>query len=80
MSNYNLERIVPSQWRNYKLIRIEALKTTPELFGSTYEKEASYREEDGRIMMLQKQQIKNLVLNTHILRTPFGQMVMWQKN
>lgn len=46
LSDYKIERIAPSQWQNYKLIRLEALKTNPELFGSSYAKEVLYSQDD----------------------------------
>lgn len=39
---YKLERLIPSQWRDYKRIRLEALQTHPEFFGSSYVKESTY--------------------------------------
>lgn len=44
--NYSLQRMLPSQWEEYKLIRLEALKTNPEMFGSNYAKEILYDEND----------------------------------
>jgi len=44
--NYTLRRLLPSQWEEYKSIRLEALKTNPEMFGSNYAKEVTYREND----------------------------------
>ena len=44
--NYSLQRMSPSQWREYKSIRLEALKTNPDLFGSNYDKEVLYNEID----------------------------------
>ncbi len=35
----------PSEWREYKQIRLESLKENPEAFGSSYEKEVNYSEE-----------------------------------
>jgi len=46
LSDYKIERIAPSQWQDYKLIRLEALKTNPELFGSSYAKEVLYSQDD----------------------------------
>lgn len=44
--NYSLQRMLPSQWREYKSIRLEALKTNSEMFGSNYDKEFLYNEND----------------------------------
>lgn len=38
---YRLQRLLPSQWEEYKSIRLEALKTNPEMFGSNYAKEVA---------------------------------------
>lgn len=43
---YTLRRLLPSQWEDYKSIRLEALKTNPEMFGSNYAKEATYSQSD----------------------------------
>lgn len=43
---YTLRRLLPSQWEDYKSIRLEALKTNPEMFGSNYAKEAAYSQND----------------------------------
>lgn len=44
--NYSLHRLLPSQWEDYKLIRLEALQTNPDMFGSNYLKEAAYSQND----------------------------------
>jgi GNAT superfamily N-acetyltransferase len=49
--NYTLRRLLPSQWEDYKSIRLEALKTNPELFGSNYAKEAAYSHEDWQSLL-----------------------------
>lgn len=43
--DYKLERLIPSQWQDYKRIRLEALQTNPEFFGSSYAKEFTYTDE-----------------------------------
>ncbi|MCW3465970.1 GNAT family N-acetyltransferase [Chitinophaga nivalis] len=40
--NYTLRRLLPAQWEAYKSIRLEALQTNPDMFGSNYKKEATY--------------------------------------
>jgi len=44
--NYALQRLLPSKWEEYKTIRLEALQTNPEMFGSNYLKEAAYSQND----------------------------------
>lgn len=43
---YTLQRLIPAQWEEYKSIRLEALKTNPEMFGSNYAKEVAYSQND----------------------------------
>jgi len=43
---YTLRRLLPAQWEEYKSIRLEALKTNPEMFGSNYAKEVIYNQND----------------------------------
>ncbi|WP_144036539.1 GNAT family N-acetyltransferase [Sphingobacterium psychroaquaticum] len=45
-NRYTLEHMVPSQWELYKSIRLEALQTNPEVFGSNYAKEVLYTQEN----------------------------------
>ena len=49
---YRLRRLLPSQWEDYKLIRLEALKTNPEMFGSNYAKEVAQIRNDRRNVSL----------------------------
>lgn len=44
--NYSLRRLLPSKWEDYKSIRLEALQTNPAMFGSNYQKEAAYTQQD----------------------------------
>lgn len=44
--NYSLRRIIPSKWEDYRSIRLAALQTNPDMFGSNYLKEAAYSQED----------------------------------
>lgn len=44
--NYTLQRLLPPQWEDYKSIRLEALHTNPEMFGSNYAKEVAYSQND----------------------------------
>ena len=41
-NNYTLQRLLTAKWEEYKSIRLEALQTNPEMFGSNYLKEAAY--------------------------------------
>eukprot|EP01132_Coremiostelium_polycephalum_P021816 gene21816-25891_t len=52
-SDYTLQRMLPAEWESYRSIRLEALNTDPEVFGSSYEKEAGYDKQDW-ITLLQK--------------------------
>ncbi len=54
MDEYTLQRLLPSQWEEYKAIRLEALKTNPEMFGSSYESEVVYSQHDW-ISLLEKE-------------------------
>lgn len=45
-NNYTLRHLLPAEWEDYKSIRLEALKTNPEMFGSNYAKEAAYSQND----------------------------------
>ncbi|RZK70265.1 MAG: GNAT family N-acetyltransferase [Pedobacter sp.] len=55
---YSIKRLLPSQWKEYKSIRLEALITNPEMFGSNYATEShfdknnwiSLLEDDSRAM------------------------------
>src|SRR5690242_15559041 len=42
MEKYELRRLEIGEWQEYKKIRLEALFSTPEVFGSNYQKEAGY--------------------------------------
>jgi RimJ/RimL family protein N-acetyltransferase len=44
--NYTLKHLLPSDWEEYKFIRLLALKTSPEMFGSNYAKESAYTKDD----------------------------------
>ncbi|WP_418359559.1 GNAT family N-acetyltransferase [Sphingobacterium detergens] len=44
--NYVLRRLAPAQWQDYKKIRLEALHTDPGVFGSNYQREAAYSQQD----------------------------------
>jgi GNAT superfamily N-acetyltransferase len=50
-NNYYLRLMLPAQWCEYKTIRLEALKTNPEMFGSNYAKELSYDEHDWKSLL-----------------------------
>lgn len=45
---YSLHRVLPDQWEAYKAIRLEALQTNPEMFGSNYAKESQYTTQEWR--------------------------------
>ncbi|WP_432712307.1 GNAT family N-acetyltransferase [Pedobacter sp.] len=44
--NYTLLQLLPKHWKEYKSIRLEALKTNPGMFGSNYASESNYSEKD----------------------------------
>ena len=45
---YSLSRFSSDQWKAYKAIRLEALQTNPEMFGSNFAKESQYSEQEWR--------------------------------
>lgn len=48
---YLLKRILPTDWEDYKTIRLEALHTNPDKFGSSYQKEVAYSDETWRTLL-----------------------------
>jgi len=48
---YSLQRLLPCHWEEYKIIRLEALRTNPEMFGSNYAKESIYSVEDWTLLL-----------------------------
>jgi len=46
MSKVKLRMLVPDNWAEYKLIRLSALKESPDSFGSTYEKEVEFSDSE----------------------------------
>jgi RimJ/RimL family protein N-acetyltransferase len=44
--SYTLQHLLPCHWEEYKSIRLIALKTNPEMFGSNYAKESTYTKND----------------------------------
>lgn len=46
MENYELRHFGIEDWQSYKKIRLEALFSTPEVFGSNYQKESAYSDEE----------------------------------
>ena len=45
---HRTKRLKPSQWNVLKRVRLEALRDTPDAFGTTYEEESQYNEEEWR--------------------------------
>ena len=45
---HRIKRLKPSQWNVLKRVRLEALRDTPDAFGTTYEEESQYNEEEWR--------------------------------
>lgn len=45
-ASYSLKPILPINWTDYRFIRLEALKTEPDMFGSSYERESAYTQSD----------------------------------
>lgn len=43
---YTLKQFGPEQWKDLKRIRLEALQETPGFFGSNFEREVAYTDED----------------------------------
>lgn len=48
---YSLQQLLPQQWQLFKKIRLEALQSDPSVFGSTYEREAAFPEEEWQRRM-----------------------------
>ncbi|MCA8968790.1 MAG: GNAT family N-acetyltransferase [Planctomycetes bacterium] len=48
MARVRIEAIGPEDWERYRTIRLEALRTDPDAFGSTFEREATRPEHDWR--------------------------------
>ncbi len=51
MEKYELRRLEIGEWQEYKKIRLEALFSTPEVFGSNYQKEAGYSDAEWMAML-----------------------------
>lgn len=49
--NYTLQRLMPCHWEEYKIIRLEALRTNPEMFGSNFAKESTYSQNDWTLLL-----------------------------
>lgn len=49
--HYSLRRFLPADWAIYKIIRLEALKNDPAVFGSNYDKEFKYEDEEWRSIL-----------------------------
>lgn len=45
IDNLQIVTLDPSQWEQYKLLRLEALQTDPQAFGRSYEEEQAYSAE-----------------------------------
>ena len=50
-----LKRFLPSDWQVYKSIRLEALQTNPEMFGSSYLKESQYDDTEWQSILLNEE-------------------------
>lgn len=48
---YTLQRLLPDDWEKYKSIRLEALQTNPEMFGSNYTKESAYDQNEWQALL-----------------------------
>lgn len=48
MDRVRIEAIGPEDWERYRTIRLEALRTDPDAFGSTFQREESRSEHDWR--------------------------------
>lgn len=42
---YTIKKMLPEAWQAYKAIRLEALSSNPEMFGSNFQKESGYTDE-----------------------------------
>jgi len=52
--NYTVLHLLPCHWEEYKSIRLEALETNPEMFGSPYAKESTYSEMEWKALLENK--------------------------
>lgn len=46
LKKINIQRIPPSQWKEYKKLRLQALKNNPQAFSSPYNKEKTYSDKE----------------------------------
>lgn len=46
--DYTLRRLLPNEWQAYRDIRLEALKNEPAVFGSNYDREFAFTEDEWR--------------------------------
>lgn len=61
MNDILINKFVEEDWEIYKRLRLESLKDAPESFGSTYERELNFTEEEW------KSRIKSNIEPAHIL-------------
>lgn len=48
---YTLKKLLPCHWEEYQSIRLLALKTNPEMFGSNYAQESAYTKNDWTALL-----------------------------
>jgi hypothetical protein len=46
-----LKRFLPEHWEQYRFIRLEALQTNPDLFGSQYQQEAAKSAQEWQALL-----------------------------
>ena len=51
LEKYELRRLEIGEWQQYKKIRLEALSSAPEVFGSNYQKEAAYSDAEWMALL-----------------------------
>lgn len=59
MDKIEIVKLTPDQWKEYKALRLEALKEDPEAFGSTYEEDADKPDEEWKSRLEKAQKLKN---------------------
>lgn len=67
--NVSIRQLTGNDWREFSQIRLTALLTDPQVFGSNYQKEAQNSEEDWRVRLRAKD---NAIFLLSDDQTPIG--------
>lgn len=62
MNKYRIYTLDESDWREYKAIRLESLRDSPDSFGSTYEREIAFTEKQWKSRLRSKKDNVNSIL------------------